>query len=253
MDVVEGDTALAGAQRLRHRESAGLVAHVGAVGQVVRAVRAREELEQERCLVVQPARDVEEGLVGGVQAPQLPGEQTQRLVPADRLVMGPAGSLHHGLGQPALLVQPVVGRAVELGDRVLAEELPGDAPRGGLVVDVLGAVLAVLVHVPLAGSGFGPRAAGAVDALGLVDVEQRQRGATRGRLAQGVLQRVGHRGQTRRPGLGRGDRQVVARVVLDTAAHDGVRLFSLPLGHSPHGWRVEYPLIRRAKSKRGIR
>ncbi|EWS90000.1 hypothetical protein SSIG_00304 [Streptomyces filamentosus NRRL 11379] len=64
---------------------------------------------------------------------------------------------------------------------------------------------------------------------------------------------MGHRGQTRRPGLGRGDPQIVARVALDAAAHDGIRLYfsaSGPSGRSLRGWRVEYPPVHRGKSKR---
>jgi hypothetical protein len=59
---------------------------------------------------------------------------------------------------------------------MLAEELSRDPPRGRLVVDVFGAILAVLVLVPLAGLGLRPRAARAVDSVRLIDAQQIDRG-----------------------------------------------------------------------------
>jgi hypothetical protein len=214
VDVVQAHIALADAEGLRQRGAAGLVAHVAAVRQVVGAERPDEELEQERGLVADPAGGVEERLVGRVERAQLGGEYADRLVPADRLVVLGAGPLDHRLGQPALLVEPVVRLPVELRDAVLPEEVGGDTARGRLVVDVLGAVFAVLVLVPLAWGRFRPRAARAVDAVGLVDVQQRQSGAPDRCLAQGVLQRVHDRGHPGGPGLGRGDLQTVVRPVL---------------------------------------
>ncbi|GHE08264.1 hypothetical protein GCM10010339_55970 [Streptomyces alanosinicus] len=145
VDVVQGDTAFADAQCLLQRGAAGLVAHVGAVRQVVGAVGAGEELQQEGGFVVEPAGGVEEGLVRGVQPAQFPGEDVERLVPADRFVVGGARPLDHRLGQPALLIEPVIGSGAQFGDRIPAEELGRDPPRGGFVGDVLGAVLAVFV------------------------------------------------------------------------------------------------------------
>ena len=75
VDIVERHAALADAQRLLQREAAGLVAHVGAVGQVVGAERAGEQLQQERGLVVEPPGGVEERFVGRAQPEQLPREQ----------------------------------------------------------------------------------------------------------------------------------------------------------------------------------
>ena len=63
--------ALADADRLAQRDAARLVAHVRAVGQVVRAERAHEELVEERRLVARAARRVERRLVRDVEAAQL--------------------------------------------------------------------------------------------------------------------------------------------------------------------------------------
>ncbi len=86
------------------------------------------------------------------------------------------------------MVEPHVRPAVELGDRVLGEELPGHAPGRRHICDVLGAVLAVLVPVPM--SGVRPRAAGAVDALGLVEAQQHQGRTAEAAMAHGVVQGV---------------------------------------------------------------
>lgn len=106
VNVVQGHAALADAQGLVERGTAGLVAHVAAVGQVVGAVGPGEELEQERGLVADPARGVEEGLVRGVQGAQFAREQVEGAVPADRLVVVRAGPLDHGFGgKPCWLSQ----------------------------------------------------------------------------------------------------------------------------------------------------
>jgi hypothetical protein len=64
LQVVEHHGALAHAEGLRHARAAGFVAHVRAVGEVVGAVGAHEQLVEERRLVAGPARGVELGLVG---------------------------------------------------------------------------------------------------------------------------------------------------------------------------------------------
>ncbi len=219
VQIFQADRALPGAQRLVEREAARFVAHVGAVRQVVGPEGTREELEHEGGLVADPARGVEGGLVGRGERLQLIGEQVQGVAPADRLVVVGAGALDHRLGEPALLVEPEVGAARQLGDRVLTEELRGDPAGGRLVVDVLGAVLAVLVAVPVAGGGVRPRAAGAVDAAHLVHGQQIDRCLPGRGLLQGVLQRVHHRRDARGPGLGRGDGQVFLRLFAGRFLH----------------------------------
>jgi len=67
--------------------------------------------------------------------------------------------------------------AVEFRNGVFGEEGIGDATPSGLVVDVLGAVLAILVGVTLACLRLRPGAARAVDPVRLVDVQQIDRGS----------------------------------------------------------------------------
>ena len=109
VDVVEGDRALADADHLGQRHRGGLVAHVRAVGQVVGAERAGEQLVDERRLVGRLAGGVEDRLVRAGQPAQVLGDQLERVVPGDRLVVAGAGAQHHRLDDPALLAQPVVG------------------------------------------------------------------------------------------------------------------------------------------------
>ena len=75
---------------------------------------------------------------------------------------------------------------------MLAEKLLRDPAGGRLVVDVFGAVLAVLVLVPLTRLGLRPRTAGAVDPVRLIDVEQIDRCSHERGLFKGILQRVHH-------------------------------------------------------------
>ena len=143
-------------------------------GQVVGAERADEQLVDERRLVGGLARGVEHRLVRRGQAAQVAADQRERLVPVDRLVVGAAGAQHHRLGDPALLAEPVVGLLAELGDRVVAEELPVELPPGGLLGDRLGAVLAELGGGRCAGLGVRPGAALAVEPVDLVELAQRR-------------------------------------------------------------------------------
>lgn len=193
MEVFEGDAALADADGLVQRGARGLVAHVGAVRQVVGAEFAGEELEEERGLVAGAARGVEEGLVGGGEGGQLLGDDLEGPLPGDGLV--PVGALGqvHGLGDAALLAQPVPGASGEVGERVLREEVRGDPAQRGFLGDGLGAVLAEFGGVSFV--AFGPGAARAVEAVLLVDLEQGARGAGEAHLLLGDAQGVADRGQ----------------------------------------------------------
>ncbi|GAA3107596.1 hypothetical protein GCM10020254_61870 [Streptomyces goshikiensis] len=192
VEVFEGDAALADADGLVQRGARGLVAHVGAVRQVVGAEFAGEELEEERGLVAGAARGVEEGLVGRGEGGQLLGDDLEGPLPGDGLVAVGALGQVHGLGDAALLAQPVAGAAGEVGERVLREELRGDPAQRGLLGDGLGAVLAEFGGVSFV--AFGPGAARAVEAVLLVDLEQGARGACEAHLLlgdpQGVPDRV---------------------------------------------------------------
>ena len=150
VDVAQADAALADADRFRERDARRLVAHVGAVGQVVGAVRADEQLIEERRLVRGATRRVEDRLVGGVKAGEVVGDQRERVAPRDRFVVRATGTLDHGMGDPALLAEPVLVVRVELGNAVLGEERRVGALLGGFLGDRLGAVLAELRGVAVA-------------------------------------------------------------------------------------------------------
>lgn len=97
--VLQADRALAGAEGLVEGVTAGLVAQVAAVRQVVGAEGAGEQLEHEGGFVAGAARGVESGLVGRVQGGEFLGEQSERVVPADRFVVVGVGPLDHGFGE----------------------------------------------------------------------------------------------------------------------------------------------------------
>ncbi|MCY1458346.1 hypothetical protein D9M71_757200 [compost metagenome] len=83
-EIVEHHRALADAEGFRHGHAAGLVAHVRAVGEVVGAVGADEQLVEERRLVAGPAGGIELGLIGTFQLVQVLGDQGEGVVPANR-------------------------------------------------------------------------------------------------------------------------------------------------------------------------
>lgn len=193
VQVLQGDGALADTDGLRQRRAGRLVAHVGAVGQVVGAEFAGEQLEQERGLVAGASGGVEEGLVGGVEGGELLGDDGEGALPGHGLVVvGPFGQVD-GLGDASLLAEPVAAAGGEVRDGVGGEEVRGDAAQRRLLRDGLGAVLAELGGVPLV--ALRPGAAGAVEAVLLVDLEEGLRGAADPHLLLGDAQAVGDGGQ----------------------------------------------------------
>ncbi len=94
--------------------------------------------------------------------------------------------------QPPLLPQPPVVVRLELGERVLGEELRPDPAQRRLLGDGLRAVLAELGDVALV--LLRPRAAGAVEAVLLIHPEQTPDAALDAHLIVRDLQRVQHGG-----------------------------------------------------------
>ncbi len=155
VDVLEADRALADADGLGERGRGRLVAHVRAVGQVVGAVGAGEELIGVRRLVGGLARGVEDRLVGAVQAAQGLPDQLERLLPGDRLVVLGVAAANHGMDEPSLMAQPVVGVVPQVLDAVLREEVRHQVVGRRLLGHGLRAVLAELGVCRCDGSGSG--------------------------------------------------------------------------------------------------
>ena len=167
--------ALADADDLFERAAARLVTHVRAVGQVVRAVAAREELIEERRLVARASRRIEDRFVR-CRDLELLADEREGVVPIDRRVVRCALFAEHGLHEASLRVEPFVGARSEIFERVLREEVSTDVELGRFVGDVLDAVFAELEEVAFV-LGLGPRAAGAVEAVVLVQTQERARAA----------------------------------------------------------------------------
>ena len=166
LPVLEVDGALARAQGCLERTAAGLVAHVGAVRQVVGAQLAGHQLVEERGLVAQPAGGVVGRLVGIPQAAERSPDKFERIGPADGHVVVARGVVHHRFGQAPLAFEFAVAPPGQFGDRMGGEELRPHALVGHFPGDVLDAVLAD-VQVQALGV-VGPGAPGAVEPLALV-------------------------------------------------------------------------------------
>ncbi len=204
-EIVEGHGAFTDAHALRQRDTAGFVAHVRAVGKVIGAVSAHEQLIQIRRFVAGPAGGIELGHVRAWQVVQVLGDQGEGVVPGNRLVTIGFGVIDHWLGQTALIFQPVVTLLQQRADAVAGEKGRIDAALGGFPVDRLGAVLTELDHAAF--RRVAPGAARAVEAAILVGLEH---GAN-------IFQRIvtgqpemGHADQ-RTPSTGRAFIRLVAR------------------------------------------
>ena len=156
------------------------MAHVGAVGEVVGTVRAGKQLPHERGFQRGAARGVEDHAVGR-QGAQLRADLAVGLLPFHSLVMTAGGVEAQRMGQAPVALQVVVAPVAQFADRVPSEEIrPGLLGRQ-LPGRGLGAVLAKLQRVGIA--GLGPGAADTGKAIRLVLLEQGQRGLGEGLLA----------------------------------------------------------------------
>ena len=209
-EVVVGDRRLADADRLAHRGAGRLVAHVGAVGEVVGAEGAHEELVEERRLVGGAAARIERGLVGVPEGVEPVADEGEGALPRDRLVVVGVGPLVDRLGEPPLLAEPVLVLVEQRRERVLGPEAGRHRDRRRLPRDGLHAVLAELERVAV--TRVGPRAAHAVEAVLLVDREGELRGARDAHLEQRGLHRVEDGGHAHRPRLVVADLDVGIRV-----------------------------------------
>jgi hypothetical protein len=203
LEVGEAHRALADADHLAEPGAARLVTQVRAVGQVVGAVLAHEELVEERGLVARAARGVEDGFVRRAERAQRFADALEREVPRDRHEAVRPGSADHRLGEPAVRFELAVRQAPQRRQGVREEDLAPDALLRRLVGHGFRAVLAELDPPVL--RRFGPRAAGAIEALRLVHAAQR-------------------RNRTREPGL-----PCVLRGAQDRA--DAAGRFVFALGH----------------------
>ena len=105
--VIVDDGADPDADDLLQRDRRRFVAHVGAVGQVVVAVQAREQGIEVGCLEAGAAGGIEDDGFG-IERPELGPDGAERFVPfAGNVVVG-RGVVAHRMGQAALLLQIIV-------------------------------------------------------------------------------------------------------------------------------------------------
>ena len=170
LEIIERDCALAHTHALAHAGATGLVAHIGAVGEVVGAVLAHKQLVQKGGLVAGPARGVEDSLVRVGQRIQMPGHQRKGVVPGNGQVFVSGRVIDHGLRQAALVLQCKVAPGGQLAHSVLRKKIGRHPACGCLGGHGLGAVFA-----KLEGGGVvavGPGTAGAIKTVRLIGRQQ---------------------------------------------------------------------------------
>ncbi|MNT08779.1 hypothetical protein D3C72_1435320 [compost metagenome] len=147
------------------------MAHVGAVGEVIRAVQARHQLVQKGGLVAGAPRHVEGGLVRVGQGTQVAPHEGIGVVPGDRHIAVAGGVVHHRFGQAAVLFERVVRLLQQLRDGMAGKQLGAGAAAGRFGGDGLGAVFAKGKRGRVV--AVGPGAAWAIEAVRLVLRQQR--------------------------------------------------------------------------------
>ncbi len=106
--VFERHRRLARTDDLGQADAGRLVAHVGAVGEVVGAVGAHEELKQKGGFVRTAAGGVELGHIRVGQGVQVPGDRFERLVPADGAIGVAFAVIHQWVREAAQVLDVVV-------------------------------------------------------------------------------------------------------------------------------------------------
>ena len=119
------------------------MAHVGAVRQVVRAERPREQLVHKRSLVGRPAGSIEIAPVSRGGSDMFT-DKPERLSPGDRRIVRFPGRDHHRFAQPDLDAQPILRLSGKVGDGMLGPEVRADGAEGVFLAHGLGAVFAEL-------------------------------------------------------------------------------------------------------------
>ncbi len=169
VEVIQHHSPLADADRLDQRYPARLMAHVGAVGEVVGTKQAAKQLIKIRSFVAGTPRGVELHLVRAGKPLEGVGNQGKGIIPAYRLVVIGRRVVAHRLGQPPLILEPVVALGGQLAHRMGREKLGPHRLAGGFPGHRLGAVLTELEGAVVV---VTPGAARAVEAVGLVDPQQ---------------------------------------------------------------------------------
>ena len=122
LKVLQCHAPLPDADRFVERRAARFVAHIRAVGHIVRPELPDEKLIEERRFIARPSTCVKGRRIRRWQGVQFVREKLESLLPPDRPVMRRSLALHHRMHQPALLLQPVIALLAQLVDRVRAEE-----------------------------------------------------------------------------------------------------------------------------------
>ena len=170
-EIFQRDGPLSGGQRLPHAHPAGFMAHVRAVGEVVGAVEAPQELVKKRRFVAGSPRRVKNRLIRRGQRTEVPGDPREGLVPTDRLIAVGLRIVGHGVREPSGVLQGKIVPSLHFRHGVARKQLRRGTLRGGLVRQRLDPVLAELGDRSI--RGVGPGATGTIEAARLVHAEKR--------------------------------------------------------------------------------
>ena len=171
-EVFQRHGPLADADDLVKGGAAGFVAHIRTVRQVVGAEFPDKKLVEISRFVGEFPGGIKRGFVRRGQTVEFFSGESERSSPADRFVAAGARLQNHRVGEPALLVQPEIGTAQQIGNAVLPGELRGNPCFGALVSNRLGPVLAEFRDFAVS-IGTGPGAALAIKAIDFINFEQR--------------------------------------------------------------------------------
>ena len=121
-EILQKHRALAHADGLAHGDTACFVAHVGAIGKIVGAVDAHEQLIQEGGFVARPTRSVKLRPVGGIETLQDAADLGKGILPRNRQITVACRIVAHRMRQAAVEFKFIIRQPTKLRHRILGEE-----------------------------------------------------------------------------------------------------------------------------------
>ncbi len=173
LEILKQNSSLANTYRLFERHTAGLMAHVGAVREIVRAISPHEKLIEKCRFVGCTARGIKFHTVWRIEALQYVANSAKSFIPLNGFVFVGCCIVAHRMRQTPRVLERIIGPRLQFRNRMLCEELRCCASLGRLPGHRLHTVLAELERRAVL--GIAPCATRTIETVWLVGLEKSTR------------------------------------------------------------------------------
>lgn len=183
--ILQQHRALADTHGLRQRDATCLVAHIGAIGKIVRAIGAHEKLVEKGRLIGSAAGRIEFHPVGRVETLQNAADSLKSLIPFNGFIFVRCRVVAHGMGKAPRIFQIVIRPFPKLGNRVFAKKGRRSAPVRCLPGNGLDAVFTKFKRRAM--FGITPCTTGTIEPIRLIGFQKRTGASQRCTAGQQLL------------------------------------------------------------------